>query len=80
MVEKLRWTVVETGMGWNRHEGISDNYGPYTVEKEDVRSFSVWWGHFEIAEASTYASARREAQAHCNSLQHIGQKEGSGDG
>jgi len=75
-IEQLSWTKVDTGMGWNRHEGVSENYGPYTIEKEDSRSFSIWWGGVEIGESDHWASARREAQAHCNGLSYKARKEG----
>jgi len=74
--ERLEWKTVDTGLGWNRHEGQSENYGPYTIEKEDEHLFSVWWGGVELGEADHFMTARRKAQAHCNGLQHNTAREG----
>lgn len=74
-IEKLSWKMVDTGMGWYIHEGVSENYGTYIIKKEDIRSFSIWWGGIRIGEERYWPSARREAQAHCNGLSHQAQKE-----
>ncbi|GLT07969.1 hypothetical protein ACFQFQ_14490 [Sulfitobacter porphyrae] len=77
--EKLTWKTIDTGMGWNRHEGVSENFGPYIVEKEDTRSFSIWWGGVGIGEADSYAAARHVAQDHCNGLSRVATKEQPND-
>lgn len=67
MTQKIEWTKTDMG-GWNRYEGCSQDYGPYIIEKEDTRSYSVWWGHFEISDAETVAQAKVIATAHARSL------------
>lgn len=74
-VEQLSWVTTDTGLGWNRHEGTSTNFGPYVIEKEETRSFSVWWGGVYIGEANYWTLARRVAQEHCNRLSRTKQKE-----
>lgn len=78
-VRHLIWTKVDMGMGWNRHEGQSENYGPYIVEKEGRRSFSVWWGGVNLGEADHVATAKRMAQAHSNGLQRKYSKEATSE-
>ena len=66
---KLVWTKTPMS-GWTRHEAKSEDghWGPYIVEKEDTRSFGVWWGHHEIGSASSIPEARSMCQRHCDSL------------
>jgi hypothetical protein len=65
-VAKLKWAKTDMG-GWFRHEAPSD-FGPYIIEKEDTRSYSVWWGHHEIGEADNVSSAKAKARAHYETL------------
>lgn len=67
MSEKIKWKKTPMG-GWTRYEGSSENYGPYIIEKEDTRSYSIWWGHFDIGEAGSISSAKKVAQSHCDGL------------
>ena len=65
--EKIEWVKQDMG-GWFRHEGTSPRFGPYVVEKEDTKSYSVWWGDVDIGEADNVASAKKVAQKHCDWL------------
>ena len=68
MGERLEWNAADTGLGWKRHEGRSENCGPYVIEKEDTRSFSIWLGSVEIGEADSVAAAKSHAQKHSDGL------------
>lgn len=69
MSDQINWTKEDTLLGWFKHRGATAKFGDYVIEKEDTRSYSVWWGHHEIGEASSVAGGKKFAQEHFESLQ-----------
>lgn len=65
--EVINWTKINMN-GWTKYGGSSQTFGPFTIEKEDTRSYSIWWGNVEIGEASSIPEAKRIATEHANSL------------
>lgn len=53
---------------WTRYEGNSQDFGPYIIEKEDTRSYSIWWGGVDIGESSSVSGAKALAKSHAQSL------------
>ena len=64
----------ENMFGWTRYKGNSQNFGPYIIEKEDTRSYSIWWGGVDIGEASSVPAAKKVAAQHANSHTQIEHK------
>lgn len=67
MSDLISWKKTKMN-GWNRYEGSTDRFGPYIIEKEDTRSYSIWWGGADIGEATNVTSAKHVAQNHANAL------------
>lgn len=52
----LIWLKENMG-GWNKYRS-----GLFTIEKEVSKSYSVWYGHHDIGEASSIAEAKKIAR------------------
>lgn len=80
-MQTIDWTKTDMG-GWSRYEGTSQDFGPYIIEKEDVRCYSIWWGHHDIGEASSVAGAKSVALNHARDLDAKSntEEEGEADG
>ena len=67
MKQTIQWKKTLM-IGWNRYEGNSQGFGPYIIEKEDERVYSIWWGGVDIGTAENVQGAKSIALKHCRSF------------